>query len=78
VTAEKPSNAMDDVLNANRERENAHMELVNQDGSHVAWVTKVYPGDMNPIAEFKGRHYMRVAGLRNVWREVYVSRVAED
>ena len=68
---EKRDNDMD------RELADSRMELVAANGEHIAWVTKVYPGDMNPIAEYRGQYFMRVNGLRNVWRETYVSRVSE-
>lgn len=71
-------NSMDDVLNANRERAYARMELVDREGIHLAWVTKTYPyGDMNPIVEWKGRHFLPVDGLKNVWRETPISSVSE-
>lgn len=71
-------NAMDAVLEENRQAAYARMELVDREGTHLAWVTKTYAhGDMNPIVEWKGLYFLPVTGLKNIWRETAVSRVTE-
>lgn len=54
------------------ERPDSHMELITADGHHVANVAPTLP-----LVFWGTRVFLRVEGLRNVWRETSGTVVAE-
>ena len=75
---ERPDNDMDKVLRANRERANTGMELVEHDGTHIAYVMPVVPGaEPGDLVVWKGSTFTKVNGLRNIWRLTAVTSVTE-
>ena len=75
---ERLDTEMDKVLRANREKVNTGMELVEADGTRIAFVMPVEPGvEPGQIVHWKGGTYVKVNGLRNVWRETPVTSVIE-
>lgn len=74
---ERPDNHMDKVLRANREKAHSHMELITADGHHVANVAPTLPLEPGPLVFWGTRVFLRVEGLRNVWRETSGTVVAE-
>jgi len=78
VTDERPENDMDKVLHANRAKANTGMELVKEDGERIAYVMPVEPGtEPGQVVRWEGGTYLKVNGLRNVWRLTPVTAVTE-
>ena len=74
---EKPDNEMDKVLRANRARAESRLELVENDGTHIAYVAPVEPGANSDILTWKGGLFLRVPGLALVYRETIPASVTE-
>lgn len=75
---ERPESDMDKVLRGNRARHFSQIELVEQDGTHIAFVAPIQQGaEPGLLIHWKGGTYVKVDGLKLIYRETPATPVTE-
>ena len=75
---ERLDTEMDRVLRANRALHHSKIELVEADGTHIAYVAPIRQGDEpGLLIHWKGGTYVKVDGLKLIYRETPATPVTE-